>query len=82
MVDRRDGREAHGMTGSVKQLVLPWAMEFVLLAVAKVMSADEPKPQPTFAEFLVALERGDVHIDGAGESTRAPQWPTRRNAVA
>jgi cell division protease FtsH len=61
MVDRRGGSEARGMTGSVKQLVLIWAMVFGLLAVVNVMSADEPKPQPTFAEFLVALERGDVH---------------------
>jgi hypothetical protein len=82
MVDRPRRQRGSWQTGSVKQLVLPSAMGFVLLAVANVMSADEPKPQPTFAEFLVALERGDVHIDGAGESTRAPQWPTRRNAVA
>ena len=61
MVDWRGGGEARVMTGSLKQLVLIWAMVFGLFAVVNVMSAEEPNPQPTFAEFLVDLERGDVH---------------------
>jgi ATP-dependent Zn protease len=61
MVDRRGGGEARAMTGSVKQLVLIWAMVLGLLAVMNVMSAEEPKPEPTFAEFLDALDRGEVH---------------------
>ena len=60
MVDQRGGGDARVMTGSVKQLVLIWAMVFGLFAVVNVMSAEEPEPQPTFAEFFVALERGDV----------------------
>jgi cell division protease FtsH len=61
MVDRRGGGEARVMTGSLKQLVLIWAVVFGLFAVVSAMSAEEPKRQPTFAEFLVELERGDVH---------------------
>ena len=48
------------MTGSLKQMVLVWAVVFGLFVFVTALSADEPKPQPTFAEFLVALERGEV----------------------
>ena len=60
MVDRRGGGEARVMTGSLKQLVLIWAVVVGLFAVVSAMSAEEPEPQPTFAEFLAELERGDV----------------------
>jgi cell division protease FtsH len=59
----RDASRLHPglrVTGSLKQMVLLWAVVFGLFAVVSAMSAEEPKPQPTFAEFLVALERGEV----------------------
>jgi cell division protease FtsH len=60
MVDRRGGGEPDGVNGSLKQMVLVWAVVFGLFVLVTSMSADDPKPQPTFAEFLAALERGDV----------------------
>ena len=60
MVDRRGGGEARGVTGSLKQMVLAWAIVFGLFVFVTAISADEQKPQPTFGEFLIALEGGEV----------------------
>ena len=60
MVDRRGSGEARGVTGSLKQMVLAWAVVFGLFVFVTAISADEQKPQPTFGEFLIALESGEV----------------------
>jgi cell division protease FtsH len=50
------------MTGSMRQAVILWALLFGLVFSALVSSrpAEPSRPAPTFAEFLVELERGAV----------------------
>ena len=49
-----------GVTGSLKQMVLIWAVVFGTFAAMSALSAEQPTPQPTFGEFLRALDQGEV----------------------